>query len=155
MATAKQKKALEIMAENGGIVSRAMLEAGYRPETAKVPQKLTTSKGFKELCEQYLPDNLLIKIHKEGLKATKKSPHLVDRDEKGRPIYEYVKEDDFSTRHKYLDTAYKIKGVLKEGPQINIVNISSVLSEIENNNYDGQKTAGQSLEAEEPLQDKE
>ena len=50
MATEKQIKAISNMVENGGIASRAMVDAGYSEATAKTPQKLTESKGFKELC---------------------------------------------------------------------------------------------------------
>jgi len=110
MATLRQKKAFQKVVENGGIVSTAMIEAGFSEKTAKTPQKLTESKGWQELMETYLPNEDLVKIHKEGLQATTKKPHLIDRDDKGRPVYEYVEEDDFSTRHKYLDTAYKLKG---------------------------------------------
>lgn len=44
--------------------------------------------------EAALPDDLLAKIHAEGLQATR------------------VEDDgpDYNTRHKYLDTAYKLKG---------------------------------------------
>lgn len=62
MATLKQKKALAIMAENGGVASRAMLEAGYSPMTAQDPKKLTESRGYKELCAQHgLTPDLIIK----------------------------------------------------------------------------------------------
>ncbi len=110
MATVRAKRAVEKIVENGGIVSRAMIDAGYSPATAKTPQKLTQSKGFQELWEEVVPDKLLTKVHKEGLQATTKKPHLIDRDDKGRPVYDYIPEDDYSVRHKYLDTAYKLKG---------------------------------------------
>jgi hypothetical protein len=71
---------------------------------------LTKAKGWQELITKYIPDKDLIKVHKEGLGATTKKPHLIDRDDKGRPIYDYIPEEDFSVRHKYLDTAYKLKG---------------------------------------------
>lgn len=54
--TVKQKKAAKIMAENGGNVSRAMIEAGYSPMTAKTPQKLTEALGFKQLLQDFGPD---------------------------------------------------------------------------------------------------
>ena len=61
MATEKQVKAVENMVENGGVVSRAMEDAGYSPNTAKTPKKLTESKGFKEVCdERGLTDDLII-----------------------------------------------------------------------------------------------
>ena len=109
MATEKQKKAFINSVENGGNISKAMRDAKYSDKTAKNPDKLTKSKGWEELCDEFLPDRKLAKVHKEGLNATTKKPHLIDRDDKGRPIYEYTDEDDFSVRHKYLDTAYKLK----------------------------------------------
>jgi len=61
MATIKQQKALEKIVENGGNVSRAMMDVGYSPATAKTPQKLTESEGYKDLCEQYgLTEGLII-----------------------------------------------------------------------------------------------
>ncbi|MDH3325044.1 MAG: hypothetical protein OEL89_05380 [Candidatus Peregrinibacteria bacterium] len=61
MTTTKQKNALKKMVENGGNASKAMKEAGYSPKTAKTPQKLTNSKGFKDLCdEQGLTEELII-----------------------------------------------------------------------------------------------
>lgn len=71
MATVKQKKALDIMVGNGGNVTRAMLEANYSPNTANTPQKLTQSRGFKELCEErgltedFLIDALVEDIEKK------------------------------------------------------------------------------------------
>lgn len=56
MATDKCKKAVKNIVENGGIVSRAMEDAGYSPNTAKTPQKLTESKGFKEAAFDYLKE---------------------------------------------------------------------------------------------------
>ncbi len=52
MPTIKQERAVAIMAENGGIVSKAMLEAGYSPETAVTPHKLTQSVGYREIMRK-------------------------------------------------------------------------------------------------------
>lgn len=72
MATSRQELALEKMVENGGIASQAMLEAGYSPNTAKTPQKLTESIGFIELCEEKgLTDSLLINALVEDIKEKK------------------------------------------------------------------------------------
>jgi len=79
MATEKQVKAVEAMVENGGIVSRAMEEAGYSPNTAKTPQKLTESKGFQEICEEYgLTDSLIIEslVDDIKLKPQNRKPEL-------------------------------------------------------------------------------
>ncbi len=61
MVTKKQKAAVKNMVENGGNASQAMKDAGYSPNTAKTPQKLTESKGFRELCDECgLTDELIL-----------------------------------------------------------------------------------------------
>lgn len=92
MATIKQKKAVKKIIENHGNVSKGMEEAGYEKNTAHNPKNLTNSKGWQELMKEHLSDKKLSKVHDEGLKA--------ERDGKA----------DHPTRHKYLDTAYKLKG---------------------------------------------
>jgi len=62
MATIKQKKALDKVIENRGNVSRAMMDVGYQPATAKNPKNLTESIGWKELClERGLTEDFLVK----------------------------------------------------------------------------------------------
>ena len=100
MTTIKQNQAFKKIVENHGNISKSMLEVGYSPETAKNPSNLTNSKGWQELMAKHLPDNDLIKVHKEGLKATKIFSSHTEPD-KTVP--------DYGVRHKYLETAYKIK----------------------------------------------
>lgn len=117
MATIKQKRAMKEIVENGGNVSKGMVAVGYSENTAKTPQKLTESKGWLELVEEYLPDTDLAKVHKEGLKATKRSGTGgmkigIGTDGKVSDMgHTEIDEPDYATRHKYLDTAYKLKGV--------------------------------------------
>lgn len=110
MATEKQKRAVKKTLENGGNVSKAMKESGYRDSVAKNPKKLTESKGWEELMEENLSDEELMEVHKEGLRAIKKEHKIIDRDEDGKPVYDFVDVEDYVTRHKYLDTGYKLKG---------------------------------------------
>ena len=144
MPTIRQKKAFTRVVENGGVVSTAMVDAGYSKATAKTPQKLTDSDGWKELTEEFLPDKDLAKVHKEGLKATTLRPHLVDRDDKGRPVYEYKREDDYQTRHRYLDTAYKLKNRYTEGITIDRAVIVNISKEIADKNALNQPTKSDS-----------
>lgn len=108
MPTLKQKKAIKELVENGGTsVSQAMRNAGYSDATAKTPQKLTESDGWRELMAKHLPDDLLATVHEEGLKAT-----FTDKFNTAAP--------DFSTRQKYLDTAYKLKGSYAPDKTLNL-----------------------------------
>ena len=102
MATVKQKRAIAKLVENGGNVSRAMMDAGYSPATAKTPQKLTESEAYKSIAEQ-IPDDLLVKVHLQGLNA---------KSFRYSPEGELMQLDDFATRHKYLESGYKLKKVI-------------------------------------------
>mgnify|MGYP001617028629 CR=1 FL=1 len=113
--TQKHKKAFEEIVENGRNKGEAMIKAGYSPNTAKAPTKMTKTKGWQELLEKHLPDSALIKVHKEGLSASKKI--VINGKDLG------VEEPDYGVRHKYLDTAYKVKGKLIENLNAIQINI--------------------------------
>ncbi|MHA1401181.1 MAG: hypothetical protein ACTSQE_12600 [Candidatus Heimdallarchaeaceae archaeon] len=90
--TERQKKAFKSLVENGRTKGEAMKEAGYSESVQKAPTKVTRSEGWQILIDEHLSDKTLAKVHMEGLKAMR------------------GKEPDHMVRHKYLDTAYKIKG---------------------------------------------
>src|SRR3990167_7852481 len=69
-----------------------------------------------------LPDKDLIKVHKEGLQAGK---HIYKNNNENGEIEDMGIEADYAVRHKYLETAYKIKNYFpKDSPttavQVNI-----------------------------------
>jgi hypothetical protein len=113
MATLKQRKSVEALGETGGVISKAMAIGGYAKSVTHATEKLTNSDGWKELMGKHLDDKKLVKVHEAGLEATFEKPIIVGRDEKGRPEYEYVEKPDFAVRHKYLDTAYKLKNKIQ------------------------------------------
>lgn len=79
MPTQKQIAALDNLVGNGGNVTQAMRDAGYSENTLNTPQKLTESKGFKELCEEYgLTDQLIISSLVEDIqnKPKNRKPEL-------------------------------------------------------------------------------
>lgn len=110
MATLKQKRAIAKSLENGGNISKAMRESGYSAAMAKNPQKLTESVAYKSLAER-IPDDLLEKTHIEGLQA---------KSFRYSPEGELIQTDDFAIRHKYLDSAYKLKGSYAAEKHVNV-----------------------------------
>lgn len=96
----KQRKAVEALGETGGVISKAMAKAGYAPSVVHATEKLTNSDGWKELMGKHLDDKKLAKIHEAGLKAT-----FTDKFNNDAP--------DYAIRHKYLETAYKVKDKIK------------------------------------------
>lgn len=102
MPTENQKAAVKETLENLGkgkkvSMGKILRKHGYSEAVVKNPKIVTESKGWQQLLEETLPDTLLSKIHKQGLKAT-----FTDKFNSDAP--------DFATRHKYLDSAYKLKG---------------------------------------------
>lgn len=113
MATVKQKLAVKKMVENGGNASKAMRDAGYSPMTAKSPSKLTESKGWNELMEQYLPDIKVLEAHNQGLVATKIHTSHTEPDKE---------VPDTPTRLRAVELAYKVKGRLSDSKAVIQVN---------------------------------
>ncbi len=75
--------------------------------------------------EEALPDDLLAQVHREGLLATK---GVYVKTEEGNEKVE--EEPDHSVRHKFLDSAYKLKGSYAAEKQITL-SISTVLDDLE------------------------
>ena len=96
MATVKQKLAFRKVLK-GSTLTKAMTDVGYAPTTASTTGKLTNTLGWKELTDKYISEKALMKVHREGLQAT-----FTDKYNEDAP--------DYSTRHKYLETGYKIRG---------------------------------------------
>lgn len=116
----KQKKAFELAMENGGNISKAMKEAGYAVATAKNPDKLTKSKTWADMMEEYLPDETLLKVNAEGLQATRAVVMGTKSEESFVDI-----QPDYAIRHKYLETAIKVKGHIKtDTPPVNNTQIN-------------------------------
>ena len=74
MATQRQRKLVDKVIENGGNVSRAMVEAGYSEASAKNPQKYINSDGVKELFEEYgLTRELVVTALVDDINAKRKN----------------------------------------------------------------------------------
>lgn len=76
MPTLRQKKAIENLVANGSTLAGAMRDAGYSANTARAPQKLTESKGFQELKEEYKKELETLGIN--GKKLAKKVSEWID-----------------------------------------------------------------------------
>jgi hypothetical protein len=115
--TIRQRKVIKELVEYGGTMSSAMRKAGYSDAMIKNPQKVTKSKGFKEILEiMGINDNALAKTLKEGLEAVK----IV----KLRNTYTAI--PDFSTRHKFLETTLELKGYIGRNSKPNLDNVNVV-----------------------------
>lgn len=105
VSTLRQRVAYDNLVENGGNVSKAMIDAHYSKQTAKTPQKLTNSKGWIELLEEKIPDHKLLRKHNQLL--DKKEFMAVG--ERGDRHIEPTGEIDPQAVARALDMAYKLK----------------------------------------------
>lgn len=67
----KYEKIAKNFAENGGKMSEAIRDAGLSESMARNPQKITDSKTWNEVVEEFLPDSELTEKHKELLNSTR------------------------------------------------------------------------------------
>ena len=119
MATLKQKKASQLV-ESGRNIGEVMINAGYSPNTAKAPTKLTKSKGWIELMEKKLPDKELLSVNNHALHATKIHGSLTEPD---REV------EDIPTQLKAVELGYKVKGKLRDrGVNIDARNIGGEMT---------------------------
>jgi len=74
--------------------------------------------AIKSIADQ-LPDDKLVEVHLEGLEAGK---HIYKNNNETGEIDDLGVEADYAVRHKYLDSAYKLKGsyVTEKPPSPNI-----------------------------------
>lgn len=74
MPTARQRKVVEKMAENlrsdkPKSMGKILTEVGYSKNVSEKPKIVTESKGIKELLDQYLPDDFILKALRDDIEA--------------------------------------------------------------------------------------
>lgn len=68
----------------------------------------------------------------EGLKANRKRAEVVDRDDKGRPVYEYFDEEDHRTRRLYHEAQGRMLGLENQKDQAITFNFNTIGTVIQN-----------------------
>lgn len=93
--TPKQKKFADkyLELDNGTQAALAVYDTTDYNTAHAIAHENLQKPTIRNYLEEALPDDLLARVHKEGLEALTESGN-----------------EDYSTRHKYLDTAYKLKG---------------------------------------------
>ncbi len=107
--TKQEKTFVEVVAETGNKTKAASKAFKIKdPNYAAVKgNRLLRKAKIVNALEEALPDDLLLQVHREGLKASREV--WKNNNESGE-IEQVSEEPDFAVRHKYLDTAYKLKG---------------------------------------------
>lgn len=95
MPTYRQKLVASKLLENGGNIGKVMIAASYSPSTAKTPQKLTQSKGWKELMDVCFPDELIVRTHRDALTACKIGQYTFPKSYSNQEIKEMIESSSF------------------------------------------------------------
>lgn len=104
--TLRQKKRGKILGK-ARTTKEELLAAGYSPEVARTqPKSVMKAKGWLKLLDEYLPDEDLLTVTKEALKADQ-------YDMIGKP------HPHHSVRLKAAEQGYKVKGKLQPETQNN------------------------------------
>lgn len=109
--TTQDKIFVKTLVKTGNKTKSAKKAYGYKNDnTAGVMaldklRKPKIQKAIKTIADA-LPDEDLIKVHKEGLQA------ITGKGDDTQP--------DYSVRHKYLDSAYKLKGTYAPDKSVNV-----------------------------------
>ena len=123
--TIRERKLIKALI-NGQPPTTAMKTAGYSKETAKAKagKKVRESRiqeTLQELMEKKgLTDDYLLQGLLEGTKATKNisciviAPNGEGQKDANSMTRDFVEVADFPTRHKYIETGFKIKGHLRD-----------------------------------------
>lgn len=113
----KQKELLKYMAEHSGISMRqAMVDVGYSQAYADGGH-IKETKGWKELMKEYLPDDKLFIVIKEGLDANRVISAMSGKQASGATS-DFIEVPDHAVRHKFVETALKMKGRLVDKADI-------------------------------------
>ncbi len=123
--TLKQREFLKLYFKTGNGVQSAMKvydTDDYQTAAAIASENLKKLKQpIRELMEMKgLSLGDLIDTVKEARSAVRKRAEITDRDDKGRPIYEYFDEPDHLIRLKSVEIAGKWLGVEKTEGSVNI-----------------------------------
>lgn len=110
--TLRQKKAIAILGAKGGSIASAMRQAGYSEKTVKNPDKLTKTPVFQSFLDELekagVTDAKIAETISEGMSATKT---IVMGGESKESFIDI--QPDYLTRHKFVETAIKVKGHVK------------------------------------------
>lgn len=126
--TKQEKKFIEIKAEtgNGTLAAKEAFGIENSNYAGVKAHELLRNPKIVNAIQEALPDELLVQVHLEGLQATKRSGTggmkigIGTNGEVNDFGHTEIDEPDYAVRHKYLDSAYKLKGSYAAEKHVNL-----------------------------------
>ena len=101
----------KVMENHGAGIGKAMIKEGYTKASAKNPKNVTESKSWEMLMDEYIPESLIAKTHKEAFTATRVISAISGKQATGATT-DFIDVPDWQTRMKATELGYKIRGKL-------------------------------------------
>jgi hypothetical protein len=120
------KEVFEKTLENGGNVSEAMREKKYKETTINNPINVTGTKSWEMLLDEYIPESLIAKTHKEAFEANRTISVVSGKQASGGTT-DFVDVPDWQTRMKATELGYKIRGKLTDKSEIKISELKGLV----------------------------
>lgn len=121
------KKVFEKKLENvGKPLGQIMRENGYADNTADNPDHITKTKSWEMLMDEYIPESLIAKTHKEAFEANRTISVVSGKQASGGTT-DFVDVPDWQTRMKATELGYKIRGKLTDKSEIKISELKGLV----------------------------
>lgn len=89
-------------------------------ENLKKPRVQEIIEDVKKTYAERFPDDLLERIHKDGLEANRVISANITYGEADEKTNDFIEVPDHAVRHKFLDSIYKIKGSYAPEKSVNL-----------------------------------
>jgi len=86
----KHKRVLKYMTDNLCSMKEALAACGYSKSIQNKPAQVTGTKSWKQLLNQYLPEDKLLKIHEQQMNSWKLQSMLFSKQVKDEDIFELM-----------------------------------------------------------------
>lgn len=128
MPTIKQKRAAKLVIENETIDKpltggQIVENSGYGVSMKKNPQVVLNSEGVKEAIKSFadrIDDDKIEKVLNEGLEANKIISANITYGDADEKTNDFIEVPDHAVRHKFFDSAVKIKGLYAPDKSVNV-----------------------------------
>jgi hypothetical protein len=126
------KRVFEKTTENGGNVTKAMREMKYSENTINHPSNVTETKSWEMLRDEYIPESLILKTHKEAFEANRTISVVSGKQASGGTT-DFVDVPDWQTRMKATELGYKVHKKLDAQPPTNNISLTNLIQIVESN----------------------
>lgn len=131
----RQKNLLKYLSDNIGItMEQAMKDLGYSASYAKSGH-IKKTETWQELLKKCLPDEKLVQVINDGLDANRVISAINTGKQATGATSDFIEVPDHAVRHKFVETALKIRGKL-----IDRTDITTDGKELPTPIYGGQST---------------